>query len=193
MKQQFDLKHGVKSKIFNIKDAVWYKEHRLNHSEWTKAVIKERKGHVNYIIGLESGKTMKVNANQLRHRQIEAEKDKDKLWYNVIVHIFNIPVKPVQSSSPAALLRTKANVAVVPDALHIIDGTSTGQSDDSGSGTDDAVPNTDDPISREDPDGTTNSSSDDTSTTLPLRRSTRIHKPVLRFPDEFKWSPVSYF
>lgn len=74
MAKQFDAHHGTKWKKFRAGSDIYYQLLRSNASwQWILAKVIKKAGKVNYEVRLESGKTVKAHANQLklRHTQLE--------------------------------------------------------------------------------------------------------------------------
>lgn len=98
MSSQFDRHHGAKWKSFAAGDQVYYQLHQSNASwKWVPAVIQKEVGAVNYEISLDSGRTIKAHANQLKFRHAVAdlndleitETDDDQRPPQIVTHDLN--------------------------------------------------------------------------------------------------------
>ena len=100
MKNQFDRKHGVKSKKFQAGDPVWIKKHSLNTWKWIPGRVKSRKGKVNYLVEISGQKVLHFHANQMRIRVDKPKSNTNRfLW--TMFHTFDVGTN--QEQVPAGI------------------------------------------------------------------------------------------
>ena len=66
MEQQFNQHHGAKKVQFNVDDSVYAKVFKNNSWSWQINKVIERRGKVPYVVLLESGRHIRLHANQLK-------------------------------------------------------------------------------------------------------------------------------
>ena len=155
MKDQFDQKHGVVRKEFEVGNLVYAKQWKPPHFHWMKGTVMRRIGRVNYEV-MVGDEMCKKHANQLRHRS-----DSEQLAVRQQLH--------QQSEALNILL----DVLTEDDALRR-NGNAAEGSPEQAIASDVPAP--------VDSTTSTSTSSHETSTPPPtLRRSSRTRRPVQRF------------
>ncbi|KIH60990.1 hypothetical protein ANCDUO_08745 [Ancylostoma duodenale] len=74
MEHQFDRKHGVKKKKFEVGDKVFARQWEAPKFHWVKGTVVRRIGSVNYEVEVD-GTIVRKHANQLRFRDGEGHKE----------------------------------------------------------------------------------------------------------------------
>ncbi|EYC24344.1 hypothetical protein Y032_0014g2450 [Ancylostoma ceylanicum] len=74
MEQQFDRKHGVVKRTFQVGDKVYAKQWKQPQFHWMKGTVMRRIGSVNYEVEI-YGRIVRKHANQLRFRDGEGHKE----------------------------------------------------------------------------------------------------------------------
>ncbi|KIH62534.1 integrase core domain protein [Ancylostoma duodenale] len=74
MEQQFDRKHGVVKRKFDVGDKVYAKQWKSPQFHWVKGTVVRRVGSVNYEVEID-GRIVRKHANQLRFRDTEGHKE----------------------------------------------------------------------------------------------------------------------
>ncbi|EYC31699.1 hypothetical protein Y032_0003g1191 [Ancylostoma ceylanicum] len=74
MEQQFDRKHGVVKRTFQVGDKVYAKQWKQPQFHWMKGTVMRRIGSVNYEVEID-GRIVRKHANQLRFRDGEGHKE----------------------------------------------------------------------------------------------------------------------
>lgn len=74
MATQFNTHHGAKWKEFPVGAQVYFQLHQNNSEwKWSPGIVLNRIGPVNYEIELDSGRTVKAHANQVKIRNSPAD------------------------------------------------------------------------------------------------------------------------
>lgn len=118
--QQFNMKHGAKLRIFGEQDNVYARVYKGNNQFcWSPGIIIERVGNVIYNVLLNSGRLIRVHANQLRTRHNTDKNVIEKDWSHAL-DVYEGPnsTTEIQDAANTAVNNLpEANTAVLPSTI----------------------------------------------------------------------------
>ena len=126
MEEQFNKKHGVRKRSFEIGDSVMVRRFKGNRWLWIKATVQSRAGSVNYMVMLDNSSVVKTHAHQMRLMLPSTSQNPHHStpWLNVMLDIYDsfldtptplhVPATP--AAPAAAILPVPPPAPVIPPA-----------------------------------------------------------------------------
>ena len=108
MEEQFNKKHGVRKRSFEIGDSVMVRRFKGNRWLWIKATVQSRAGSVNYMVMLDNSSVVKTHANQMRLMLPSTSQNPHHStpWLNVMLDLYDTnldtPAAPLHVPAPPA-------------------------------------------------------------------------------------------
>ena len=120
MKSQFDRKHGVVERQFDVDSQIFYRanpEHR-----WIAGRIVRKRSKTSYEIELVTGRTVHAHPNQLRNRHGKSIPglDKDRFGYDLLSWTFALP-RGAAARRPPAMPHVELKEEVVLPAAAVFE------------------------------------------------------------------------
>lgn len=122
MEEQFNRKHGAKSRNFDVKEKVYVQIHKNSNWRWEEGVIKEKVGSVNYVVAI-SHRDIKAHANQIKKRYTESNEITEIIPISTLTNLFEQENLLTSSNDTKCPITLMTEPTTFPnDSVDLVDG-----------------------------------------------------------------------